>query len=648
MSVILTRRSLLRTAALAPSALAASAQALPSWEARCKFYLEKAAEARSAPPQALHAEEAKLALGRPIDPAAFGSVLDFIPTRRDLVDFAMSGLIRILYVYGSDPRLPPDLKRRAEEVVLGFRPWLYPEDPPVKTQSCYWTENHQALYSSIEFLAGQLYPDRTFTWLGKPGSWHMEHGRKNLLVWFGLRSRFGFSEWLSPNYYAEDLIALVNLVDFARDGTIAQPARGLTDLVMLDLALHSFDGGDRAASGRSYLPNLKDARTAATGPVISLAFGIDSPVYPLSGAAVSVATTKSYRVPEALVSIARSRPAETTIHEKISPEEALALGFRPEDPADVFTYWTIQAYTHPRIFTGVLAAARRWNIDQFTAESWDAKEKEIQASAGDWSKVSDNAATAMFGANIETYRTPDYQISTAQDYRKGKPAYQQQIWLASLGGTASVWTSHPGADDEQGRPSYWIGNGYMPRAAQHKNLLIALYRIPPSDPRPFTHVYFPSSQFDEIREQRNWLFGRKGDGYLAIAARPNLVPGTRKEYDRIEWVSNARESAWVCRMGRKAVDGPFDRFVERIAKSSLESGPKGVSYREPSGFAATFGWDEDLVVNGRSIPLSGYPRYDTPYIHTTGNEQVYRIRCGAQTHVIDLSNLKVRPFREMT
>jgi len=74
-----TRRSLLRAAALAPAAFAARAQQNPSWQARCQAYLEKAGKARSAPAQALHAEEAKLALGGPIDPAVFNSVLEFIP-----------------------------------------------------------------------------------------------------------------------------------------------------------------------------------------------------------------------------------------------------------------------------------------------------------------------------------------------------------------------------------------------------------------------------------------------------------------------------------------------------------------------------------------------------------------------------------------
>jgi hypothetical protein len=253
----------------------------------------------------------------------------------------------------------------------------------------------------------------------------------------------------------------------------------------------------------------------------------------------------------------------------------------------------------------------------------------------------------MYGPCIETYRTPDYQLSTAQDYRKGKPAFQQQIWLASLGGSASVWTSHPGADDEQGRPSYWIGNGYMPRVAQHKNLLFALYRVLASDPRPFSHVFFPRASFDEVREQAGWLLGRRGEGYLAITARPGIVPGSRKEYAGVEWVSSARESAWVCRLGRKAVDGSFDKFVDRVAQSSFEVAPNGVAYREPAGVKASFGWEEDLVVDGRKIPLSGYPRYDTPYIHASGNEQIYRIRCGGEAHSIDLSKLHVGPFREI-
>jgi hypothetical protein len=641
-----TRRALLRMASCLPLA----GQETDVWKARCRSYLQIAAGRKSSPARALHAETAKLALGAPIDPGVFHSVLDFMATRRDLVDFAMAGMIRILYLYRHDERIPADLKRRMEDAVLDFRPWLYAEDPPVKTVACYWTENHQALYSSIEYLAGQLYPDKTFRWLGKTGSWHREHGRKTLLVWLGLRAKYGMSEWLSPGYYSEDIIALMNVADFAADPALTRAAKGVVEILLLDLALHSFDGGLRASSGRSYLPMLKNARNADTGAVISLAFGIDPAPEILSGAAVSLATSPSFRVPEAIRKIAHARPAEVVIHEKsgFSPEEALELGFRPEDPADIMTFWTMQAYTHPRIFQGNVAACRRWNIDRFTAESWDEKEEEFRRAGGDPAKVSDRSATAMFGADIETYRTPDYQVSTAQDYRKGKPAFQQQIFLASLGGNTSVWTSHPGADTEQGRPSYWIGNGFMPRAAQHKNLVFLLYRIPADDPRPFTHAYFPAAEFDEVREEAGWAFGRKANGYIAITARPEMTPSKRTEYVGVERIAESRDSAWICRLGRKAEDGSFSAFVERIAKSSVEVSATRVSYAESPGLKATFGWDEDLTVNGRRIPLHGYPRYNTPYIKVSRGAQVYRIAVDGRRHTIDLSGLKVVPFRGMT
>jgi hypothetical protein len=31
-----------------------------------------------------------------------------------------------------------------------------------KNGVCYFTENHQALFASCEYIAGQLYPDETF------------------------------------------------------------------------------------------------------------------------------------------------------------------------------------------------------------------------------------------------------------------------------------------------------------------------------------------------------------------------------------------------------------------------------------------------------------------------------------------------------
>ena len=80
--------------------------------------------------------------------------------------------------------------------------------------------------------------------------------------------------------------------------------------------------------------------------------------------------------------------------------------------------------------------------------------------------------TAMTQVNIYTYRTPDYMVSVAQDYRKGKRGFQQQIWQATLAGQAIVHTSQPGAlNVGRLRPDYWHGNETMPRAAAYRNVL---------------------------------------------------------------------------------------------------------------------------------------------------------------------------------
>ena len=42
---------------------------------------------------------------------------------------------------------------------------------------CFWSENHQIMFHSDEYLAGQLFHDRTFTNISEPGSWHVEKAR---------------------------------------------------------------------------------------------------------------------------------------------------------------------------------------------------------------------------------------------------------------------------------------------------------------------------------------------------------------------------------------------------------------------------------------------------------------------------------------
>lgn len=66
--------------------------------------------------------------------------------------------------------------------------------------------------------------------------------------------------------------------------------------------------------------------------------------------------------------------------------------------------------------------------------------------------------TYMPRVNKALYRTRDYMLSTAQDFRKGEHGFQQHIWQATLAPRAIVFTNHPGEYTEGGRPDLWSGN----------------------------------------------------------------------------------------------------------------------------------------------------------------------------------------------
>jgi hypothetical protein len=82
-----------------------------------------------------------------------------------------------------------------------------------------------------------------------------------------------------------------------------------------------------------------------------------------------------------------------------------------------------------------------------------------------------------------TFRTPDYQLSSALDYRKGAPGSQQHIWQATLGPQTTVLAMNPGPTGK-----YWQGR--LPRAGQYRNVLVAIFDIPAERP-PGPKTVFP-------------------------------------------------------------------------------------------------------------------------------------------------------------
>ena len=79
--------------------------------------------------------------------------------------------------------------------------------------------------------------------------------------------------------------------------------------------------------------------------------------------------------------------------------------------------------------------------------------------------------------DLYTYKSSGYLMTSAADFRPGKPGYQENPLQLTFTPTAQLWISHPGerALYGKGRPSYWAGNGTLPRVNQYKGFATVFY-----------------------------------------------------------------------------------------------------------------------------------------------------------------------------
>lgn len=632
--------------------------------------------------------------GKPVHEGVLDAGLDYIEARRDCADFIAHAYIRLLLTPGLAAGVPLRLLERAKRVLLGFKYW--PGEPGIDSL-CTWTENHQILYASAAFILGRIWPDEVFTNSGMEGRELAASALPRIRRWLELRFRTGFSEWLSNVYYDEDLTALLSLVDFAATGAaaagtvqavagaagngaargdadadLAARARSVADLLFLDLALHSCRGVFGPSHGRSYEAQKKDARLEAMSDTMKLAFGFGRWARNDNMSSVALALG-SYRVPAAIAAIASpgalgggvsggpqngAGAAEIRSRMGIRIDEAARWGLGFRDTEDGMVYLGLEAYNNRRTINltfrlfdefrwwdnsyflpfrrhrGVIRAARRLGLLPLVAR---ALERDIDRNARE-------------EVDLYTYRTADYSLSAAQDWHYRRGGDQQALWQATLGPGAVCFTTHPGCKGGFS-PGYWTGSGSLPRVAQYRNLLFALYDI---DTRPglyrterllFSHAWLPEEEFDEAMEEGGWIFARRGRAYLALRAdgpvewrREDGGPGPRNEV-----VARGRRSAWICRLGREDEDGGFAAFRSTVAAARLNFGAGAgdgdgrIRFEDPALGPVEFGATGPLVVAGREVALHGYPRYDSPWARAPFPAGAVEIDCLGERDVIAMA-----------
>jgi hypothetical protein len=216
-----------------------------------------------------------------------------------------------------------------------------------------------------------------------------------------------------------------------------------------------------------------------------------------------------------------------------------------------------------------------------------------------------------------THRCADFMLSSVQDYRPGTAGDREHIWQATLGVEAVVFTNHPGcaSQDDSMAPNYWLGNGKLPRVAQWRDLLIAIYNIEDHEQINFTHSYFPTFAFDEYVIRKNWAFARKGNGFLALTAsqRMDLMKQGKSAFRELR--VPGRQTIWVCQMGNETQYGNFERFQKMVLQLPLEFGGLGIRMQTLNSESLEFDWKQSLSLNQQVVPLDYPNHYDYPEVY---------------------------------
>lgn len=619
----------------------------------------------------------------------------------DTTDFDMIALVNLWYRSDFGARLPADTADHVRSLMVGFKYW-YTEPQPagIVDERWYWSENHQILFHTIEYLAGRALPEETFTNDGRTGAEHAAHAEPLIRRWIEQRARYGFSEWYSNVYYTEDLEALVALAEFADDPELATLGTIGADLVLYDIAGHTLRGAFGVTHGRSYKKDKMTALDEDTWDVSKLVFDSADEDHRSQLSAVFLASATRYRPPAVLAEVLRDfgdPPTPTDVGGTVelarhsleidplapvsaNPSGPMGLAF--DAPENLMTWWGMAAMTPWQTVvesTNEMTAYGMWEAELFAPFKpfegivKNATPDTVRQLAASLAPVINIGLLSE--ANTYTWRSETAMLSTAQDYRKGQASQQHHIWQATLGPNAQVFTTHPRTATEPGvkwhsNSDDWTSNGALPRSVQHRNVNITMYAplFASSEHlqggyQDYTHAYFPREHFDEVVSVGNWTIGRLDDTYLALWS---WRPTRWQRYDPAEYDTNGLtepfelvadggpNNVWITEVGTAATHGTFEGFVEAVTTSEPAVTPLGdpavhstgfdVAWTSPTQGEITVGWDAPLVVAGAEQALRGYPRIDAPWAKVPFDSTGYVIASGEHRLRLDVTE----PVRDST
>jgi hypothetical protein len=583
--------------------------------------------------------------GKPIQEKGLHDLIDFVNARYDCADFRMLVLIKTYRDYRH--LLSSETVDLLKQAILGFKYWM---DEPGEDGMCFWSENHQIIFHTCEYLAGQIFLEDTFQNDQTKGKDHLEKARIKIRHWLKDRFTYGFIEWHSNTYYEEDIAPLVLLVEQAKDKDIVIHAKMILDLLFLDMAQHTFQGYFVATSGRCYENQKKSGQNADVNDILKKAFGILKHPYNYERLSTLFLLTKAYQVPEVIKHVAR-------LEEKGIIKESMGLDLKEvryeidektKDRQGMY-FWGMEAFTNPESIDMTMMMYNDWSLqDNNFLRDLNMINKPILRKLKLLPLLVRILNPATQGVAIErvnsyTFHTKHFMLSTAQAYHPKAFGDQHHIWQATLPNDVNIFSTHPGSPmfDDPARnfsPSYWVGNGINPLAVQHENRVFLMYRLTPRKGflerkrQYLVHFFIPFDRCDEVFQEDRNIFIRVQDTYCALQF------STTYQTTDDDVILSGKHIQAVVTMGSKEQHESFENFKGMIEQEELLL-TRYMIFLESRTTTYRMNFQEKLIVNKKTVNLV-YPRFDTPYIQAERKPGMVEVVLDQHRLVLDFDGIE--------
>ena len=601
--------------------------------------------------------------------------IERIDMRDDCADFTACGLIR--FYLENEHRLEEVNKEEIKKCLTGFKYWMDQYDGRVDSM-CHWSENHQILFAVTEYLAGQVWQDEIFA-DGNSGRVHVELAKERIEAWMYQRYYYGFNEYYSNNYYPEDIAPMANFIQFAakEDSEMVARMKIIMDIIWIDIATQSFKYTDRdgntqyafvSASGRMYMDNKASDDTGnRLRPYINLVlengddYLTNDNRFFVCFRRMYEATENGepiYRVPDVILEIFNDESDVQIVKSSngLTISELQEKNLIGQGVGQIMMQMGMEAFSNGPVIDNSIKYLNDNKLfnneflnDFKLVNLWPLT---LTNSLGYLSSLLKPATDgkAIQRANVYTYQTKYYSMSTTQEHFAGDYADQHQINVSTISGDISIHTSQPMRVSTRGQ--YWVGYGRLPYSVQDESVNISIYTIPESagmlEPHVvnYTHAYFPVGLFDEVVTDylsMGYIFGRKGDTYVmlyadsdgeATLAFKNDMEGVTQEElekDRDSIKDNVREvieasgdlrydlileggsnHLWITKLSSSDEDGSFKQFIARNLANHVSFSDMTVNYTDGEKvFDVKYG--EYFKINGEIVDTN-YARYESSYV----------------------------------